>query len=54
MVIKVVCGVIGFGLKEVKEMVEGVFKVVKEGVFKDEVEKIKKDLEDVGVKVVFK
>lgn len=54
-VIKVVCEVVfGFGLKEVKEFVEGVFKLIKEGVLKDEVEEIKKKFEEVGVIVEFK
>lgn len=53
-VIKEVCVIIGFGLKEVKEMVEGVLKVVKEGVVKVEVEEIKVKFEVVGVFVEFK
>lgn len=47
-VIKEVCGIIGFGLKEVKELVE-VGGKVKEGVVKVEVEEIKVKLEVVGV-----
>ena len=50
-VIKAVRGITGLGLKEAKEMVEGAPKAVKEGVAKDEAEKIKKDLEEAGAKV---
>ena len=53
-VIKAVRGITGLGLKEAKEMVEGAPKAVKEGVAKDEAEKIKKDLEEAGAKVELK
>lgn len=53
-VIKEVCGIIGLGFKEVKELVEVGGKVVKEGVDKVEVEDIKVKLEVVGVEVEFK
>lgn len=53
-VIKVVCGVIGLGLKEVKDLVEFVSVVLKEGVSKDDVEVLKKVLEEVGVEVEVK
>jgi large subunit ribosomal protein L7/L12 len=53
-VIKAVRAITGLGLKEAKEMVEGAPKAVKEGVSKDEAEKIKKDLEDAGAKVELK
>ncbi|MDR1365379.1 MAG: 50S ribosomal protein L7/L12 [Holosporales bacterium] len=42
------------GLKEAKELVEGAPKVVKAGVNKEEAEKIKKQLEAAGAKVVIK
>jgi large subunit ribosomal protein L7/L12 len=42
------------GLKEAKELVEGAPKVVKAGVNKEEAEKIKKQLEAAGAKVVVK
>ncbi len=47
-VIKAVREIAGLGLKESKELVEGVPKPVKEGVSKDEAEEIKKKLEDAG------
>jgi len=53
-VIKVARAVTGLGLKEAKELVEGVPKPVKEGVSKDEAEEIKKKLEEVGATVEIK
>ncbi|MDF1722438.1 MAG: 50S ribosomal protein L7/L12 [Minwuia sp.] len=53
-VIKEVRAITGLGLKEAKDMVESAPKAVKEGVDKDEAEKIKKQLEDVGAKVELK
>ena len=53
-VIKEVRAITGLGLKEAKEMVEGAPKAVKEGVAKDEAEKIKKELEEAGAKVELK
>ncbi|MFT9446743.1 50S ribosomal protein L7/L12 [Gluconobacter japonicus] len=53
-VIKEVRGITGLGLKEAKDLVEGAPKTVKEGVSKDEAEKIKKTLEDNGAKVEIK
>jgi large subunit ribosomal protein L7/L12 len=53
-VIKEVRAVTGLGLKEAKDLVEGVPKPVKEGIAKDEAEKIKAALEKVGAKVEFK
>lgn len=50
-VIKVVRNVTGLGLKEAKDMVEGVPSVIKEEVGKDEADDIKKQLEDVGAVV---
>jgi large subunit ribosomal protein L7/L12 len=47
-VIKVVRAVTGLGLKEAKDLVEGAPKPVKEGIPKDEAEKIKKELEENG------
>ncbi|MDD5169470.1 MAG: 50S ribosomal protein L7/L12 [Syntrophales bacterium] len=47
-VIKVVRAITGLGLKEAKDLVEGVPKPIKEGVSKDEVADIKKKIEDVG------
>lgn len=47
-VIKVVRAHTGLGLKEAKDLVEAVPGVVKEGVSKDEAEKIKKELEESG------
>ncbi len=53
-VIKEVRAITGLGLKEAKDLVEGAPKPVKEGVNKDEAEKIKKQLEDAGAKVELK
>ena len=50
-VIKEVRAITGLGLKEAKDLVEGAPKPVKEGVAKDEAEKIKATLEQVGAKV---
>jgi large subunit ribosomal protein L7/L12 len=47
-VIKVVRELTGLGLKEAKDLVEGVPKPVKEGVSKDEAATIKKKLEEAG------
>ena len=47
-VIKVIRSITGLGLKEAKELVEGVPSVVKEAIPKDEAEKIKTDLEEAG------
>jgi len=53
-VIKVVREITGLGLKEAKELVEGAPKAVKENVSKQDAEKFKKQLEDVGAKVTLK
>lgn len=53
-VIKEVRAITGLGLKEAKDLVEGAPKPVKEGVSKDEAEKIKKVLEEAGAKVQVK
>jgi large subunit ribosomal protein L7/L12 len=53
-VIKEVRAITGLGLKEAKDLVEGAPKPVKEGVNKDEAEKIKKQLEEAGAKVELK
>lgn len=50
-VIKEVRAVTGLGLKEAKELVESAPKPVKEGVSKDEAEKIKEQIEGVGATV---
>jgi len=50
-VIKVVRSLTDLGLKEAKELVEGVPKAVKQGVSKEEAEKAKGDLEEVGATV---
>jgi large subunit ribosomal protein L7/L12 len=44
----------GLGLKEAKDLVEGAPKPVKEGVNKDEAEKVKAQLEKAGAKVELK
>jgi large subunit ribosomal protein L7/L12 len=53
-VIKEVRALTGLGLKEAKELVEGVPKPVKEGVNKEEAEKVKAQLEKAGAKVELK
>jgi large subunit ribosomal protein L7/L12 len=53
-VIKEVRAITGLGLKEAKDLVEGAPKAVKEGVTKDEAEKIKATLEKVGAKIELK
>ena len=53
-VIKVVRAITGLGLKEAKDLVEGAPKAVKEGVSKDEAEKMKKELEENGAAVEIK
>ena len=53
-VIKEVRAITSLGLKEAKDLVEGAPKAVKEGVAKDEAEKIKKQLEDAGASVELK
>ena len=53
-VIKVVREITGLGLKEAKDLVEGVPKAVKEGVEKKEAEELKKKIEEAGGKAEIK
>jgi len=53
-VIKEIRTITGLGLKEAKDLVEGAPKTVKEGVSKDEAEKIRKVLEENGAAVEIK
>ena len=53
-VIKAIREITGLGLKEAKDMVEGCPKAVKEGIAKDEAEKIKAALEEAGASVEIK
>jgi large subunit ribosomal protein L7/L12 len=53
-VIKVVRGATGLGLKEAKDLVEGVPSKIKEGISKADAEKLKKELEEAGAKVAIK
>ena len=53
-VIKVVRAHTGLGLKEAKELVDNAPNPVKEGVSKDEAEKLKKEFEDAGATVELK
>jgi len=53
-VIKVVRAATGLGLKEAKDLVDGAPKVVKEGLNKDEAEKLKKEIEEAGGQVELK
>ena len=52
--IKAVREITGLGLKEAKDLVEGAPKPVKEGLTKDEAEKVKKELEEQGATVELK
>jgi large subunit ribosomal protein L7/L12 len=53
-VIKVVRAITGLGLKEAKDVVDGAPGSVKEGVTKDEAEKLKAELEEAGASVELK
>lgn len=53
-VIKVVRGITGLGLKEAKALVDGAPSPLKEGVSKEEAEKIKAELEEAGASVEIK
>ena len=53
-VIKVVRAATGLGLKEAKDLVDGAPKNIKEGLNKDDAEKLKKELEEAGGKVELK
>lgn len=53
-VIKVVKEILGLGLKEAKDMVDGAPSVLKEGVKKEEAEEMKAKLEGAGAQVTFK
>ncbi|WP_346842655.1 50S ribosomal protein L7/L12 [Staphylococcus lugdunensis] len=53
-VVKAVKEATGLGLKDAKELVDGAPKVIKEGLAKDEAEKIKEQLEEVGATVELK
>ena len=53
-VIKAVRAITGLGLKEAKDLVEGAPQTVKDGVSKEESEKLKKDLEAAGATVEVK
>ena len=52
--IKEVRVITGLGLKEAKDLVEGAPKPVKEGVNKEDAEKLKKQLEEAGATVELK
>ena len=53
-VIKVVRAATGLGLKEAKDLVEGVPAKVKEGISKEDADKLKKELEEAGATVSIK
>ena len=53
-VIKVVKAATGLGLKEAKDLVDAAPKTIKEGISKDEAEKVKTQLEKAGAKVELK
>jgi len=53
-VIKVVRAATSLGLKEAKDLVDGAPKPIKEGISKDDAEKLKKELEEAGATVSLK
>jgi len=53
-ILKIVRNLTGLGLKESKDIVDNVPKVLKEGITKDESEAIKKEMEAAGAKVTIK
>ncbi len=53
-VIKEVRAITGLGLKEAKALVDGAPKAVKEGIVKEEAEKVKEQLESAGAQVTVK
>jgi large subunit ribosomal protein L7/L12 len=53
-VLKIVRSITGLGLKESKDIVDNVPKLLKEGITKEESDKFKKELEEAGAKVVIK
>ncbi len=53
-IIKVVRAATSLGLKEAKDLVEAIPAKVKEGLSKDDAEKLKKELEEAGAKIVIK
>ena len=53
-VIKAVREITGLGLKDAKDLVEAAPKAIKEGISKDDAEKLKKDLEAAGAEVEIK
>lgn len=53
-VIKIVKEVLGLGLKEAKDLVDAAPKMLKEGMKKEDAEKVKKDIEAAGGKVELK
>ena len=53
-VIKVVKEVLGLGLKEAKDLVDAAPSILKEGMKKEDAEKVKKDIEAAGGKVTLK
>lgn len=53
-VIKEIRGITSLGLKEAKDLVDGAPKTIKEGVAKEEAEKMKKQLEEAGAKIELK
>ena len=53
-VLKIVRNLTGLGLKESKEIVDNVPKILKEGISKGEIDAIQKELEEAGAKVAVK
>ena len=53
-ILKIVRNVTGLGLKEAKEVVDNVPKILKEGASKEEAEAMQKEIQDAGGKVSIK
>jgi len=53
-ILKIVRSITGLGLKESKDIVDNVPKSIKEGITKEEAEKIKEELENAGAKALIK
>lgn len=51
-ILKVIRSITGLGLKESKEIIDNIPKIIKEGIEKEECERFKKDLETAGAKII--
>ncbi len=53
-ILKIVRNITGLGLKESKELIDNVPKILKEGLTKNECEQLKNELESIGAKILIK